>query len=521
MILLREPIPPLLFQGTDIRRLLEQTRLQCEKWLRSLRVDQLDDGLVSVALQRHGVAVPKFCIDQTTIVHEKTDIDARRFPEKVASVYSRGPVMIPGWSVTVRVPFEGESAFFKASLPKGNLNPPRAVVLEDAVEFHYEMETIEATQLKARYQADLQSIQEWLTSHDEAVGGFNESLTALVRNVLAAEKRRHEEADAELAKVGVIIRPEDIPSAPETRSENAGSGRSDPPRASRLSRGEDPSYTLEGAQWLRPIPKIKDADGGDEDALLESIEVLVITAVDVERDAVLREMRAPRNARSVRRLHVKKQTFYVGRIGAYSVGLTSCRMGSGGRDGSPLSVADAIDVCRPACVIAVGIAFGGDTSKLSIEDVLVSSQVIPYEAQRKGDEKTVYRGARPEAGSLLLNRFSESMGWSFRRPDGKDLERVVGPTLAGEKLVDSLEFKAELFSQFPDAIGGEMEGSGLYAGATRRDLHEWIVVKAVCDWADGTKTKAHQPLAAAAAASLVAHVLSSETSLSAIIEPQP
>jgi hypothetical protein len=57
-----------------------------------------------------------------------------------------------------------------------------------------------------------------------------------------------------------------------------------------------------------------------------------------------------------------------------------------------------------------------------------------------------------------------------------------------------------------------MEGAGLCAAAIRGRV-PWILVKAVCDWADGTKHKGHQPLAAASAASLVHHVFSHATAL--------
>jgi nucleoside phosphorylase len=69
--------------------------------------------------------------------------------------------------------------------------------------------------------------------------------------------------------------------------------------------------------------------------------------------------------------------------------------------------------------------------------------------------------------------------------------------LSGEKLIDDVEY-----NQFPQAIGGEMEGYGVAAAADRAKV-EWILAKAICDWGDGEKHKKHQPLAAGAAVSLV------------------
>jgi len=51
-----------------------------------------------------------------------------------------------------------------------------------------------------------------------------------------------------------------------------------------------------------------------------------------------------------------------------------------------------------------------------------------------------------------------------------------------------------------------MEGVGLAASA-ERERQEWILVKAICDWADGQKTDEHQEFAAASAVSFVQHLL--------------
>lgn len=484
------------------------------------------DDLLRDVLAKYGLAVPRLRMDQVAVESRKTTIDARRDPNKVASVFARGPVPMPGWAVTVRVPFEGSAELFNSSPPRFTNNPPRAFVTGKTLELRYEMDVIEAAALKARYEGDLQPIREWLSWQEEAIGGFNDSLAQAVRAMAAAERRREELADAELAKLGLAVNAfvgsdegdEEDAVGEEDALVTVSSVRQSP--YAHLTSGEDPKYESDGAPWTTAAPPMKDADESEVASFRrDGVDVLIVTAVDVERDAVLREMKPASDARRIRRAHVGKQTFYLGRMGSYTVALTTCRMGSAGRDASTLTVADAIDVCRPRCVIAVGIAFGGNTAKLKIGDVLVSSQVIAYEAQRKEDGRTVYRGPRPEAGAVLLNRFSESTTWNCIRPDGQVLTRFVGPLLSGEKLVDSLTFKAELFSSFPDAIGGEMEASGIYAGASRRDLHEWIVVKAVCDWADGSKSKAHQPLATWAAVSLVAHVLGSPSAFASLRVP--
>ncbi len=59
-------------------------------------------------------------------------------------------------------------------------------------------------------------------------------------------------------------------------------------------------------------------------------------------------------------------------------------------------------------------------------------------------------------------------------------------------MIDNLERRNELIQIEPEAIGGEMEASGLHSIADREKI-DWIVVKAICDWADGNKAKNKDP----------------------------
>jgi nucleoside phosphorylase len=176
---------------------------------------------------------------------------------------------------------------------------------------------------------------------------------------------------------------------------------------------------------------------------------------------------------------------------------------------------EMIQAWELAAVIMVGIAFGKDSAKQAIGNVLVSERIVPYEPQRIGLTSNEDRGSETSAGAVLLNRFRNVVGWCFKAPDGRQCGFQTGPILSGEKLVDNPEFKRKLFERYPTAVGGEMEGAGVAAAAERKHC-EWIVVKAICDWGDGTKTKMHQGFAAAASVDLVEHVLNQLGSLDAL-----
>jgi nucleoside phosphorylase len=157
----------------------------------------------------------------------------------------------------------------------------------------------------------------------------------------------------------------------------------------------------------------------------------------------------------------------------------------------------------------VGIAFGIDPEKQSIGDVLVSKQLMLYELQRvgtkDGNPKIIPRGDKAHASTRLLNHFrSADLSW-----DESKCKVSFGLILSGEKLVDNIDFRQQLCDLDPEAVGGEMEGAGLYV-ACHDSRVDWILVKSICDWADGNKNEnkdSEQKLAAKNVASFVLYML--------------
>ncbi|TMR21316.1 hypothetical protein ETD86_15535 [Nonomuraea turkmeniaca] len=65
--------------------------------------------------------------------------------------------------------------------------------------------------------------------------------------------------------------------------------------------------------------------------------------------------------------------------------------------------------------------------------------------------------------------------------------------------------RQKLIDANPDAIGGEMEGIGVYAAAAKEKV-DWIVVKSICDWGMSKNDDWHE-IAARNAAEFVRDVL--------------
>jgi nucleoside phosphorylase len=289
-------------------------------------------------------------------------------------------------------------------------------------------------------------------------------------------------------------------------------GKTPGPRANAPGSVEDEqTYDASGSAWHNPaLPRFRDVRFANARAARPRVALVVAT--DTELRQGLRIMQPLSSRGAVMRVVRGANTYYVGRVGFYTCVLVMSDMGSGGQGGSALVTADLISAWKPRFIICAGIAFGVDRARHRVADVLVARLLVPYDLAREGSSKVIWRDAIPPAGPVLVNRFRNAVGWSFERPDGSVCNTHAGKLLSGSKLIDSARFKQGLLRQQPEAIGGEMEGSGVWAAAARTGV-EWIVVKGVCDWADGRKHSGHHEMAAASAFSLCESVLSVPGSL--------
>jgi len=239
-------------------------------------------------------------------------------------------------------------------------------------------------------------------------------------------------------------------------------------------------------------------------------DILLVTATKVESKAVLDIFLQNISGQMPQLVSVDDRTYHdLGIINKARVFLVQSEMGSGGLGASQQTVQKGISALSPNAVIMVGISYGIDSNKQSIGDVLISQQLMLYDLQRVGEKegnlKIILRGDKPHASPRLLNYFhSADLSW-----DESKCKASFGLILSGEKLVDNIDFRQQLHDLCPEAIGGEMEGAGLYV-ACQDNKVDWILVKSICDWADGNKNEnkeSRQQLAAENAASYVLHIL--------------
>ena len=244
-------------------------------------------------------------------------------------------------------------------------------------------------------------------------------------------------------------------------------------------------------------------------AVVTKTRVLLLTATPTERDAVLAAISALTGALPQRSFEHINVIYELGIHGNVTIALVQCpRLGASGPGGSTLTAADVIRRWRPSYVLMIGTCYGlrdDNSPPQQLGDVLVSTSVYDLDHKEKyesssGEELEEIRGDRVPAPSVMVARLrAASMDW----PGGKV---YFGLMLASGTLVASRQYRDTLRTNHRSAIGGEMEGHGLYAAAAEAGV-PWILVKGISDWGFDRDIHYQPELAAGNAAAFVAHSL--------------
>lgn len=263
------------------------------------------------------------------------------------------------------------------------------------------------------------------------------------------------------------------------------------------------------AKWQKrqPIKKLRTFQDDDNSPV-----VLIVVAVGIEFQSLLELSGLKDEQTGDRSFPVGNQLCVDLGFQDVIVWATLCAPGSEGSLGSQSTVSDLIATIsekrKVAAVIMPGIAFGLKQGEQRIGDILLSMQIRLYEPAKIADGGHKHsRPIIPEANSYLVSAFRVGMAdWQKKTPN-KDLRPRLhaGLFLSGGKLVNDHHMVFKLKQSARHAIGGEMEGAGVYSAAARKQT-PWIIVKSICDWGM-QKVDDYQLNAAKNSADFVYHVL--------------
>jgi len=244
--------------------------------------------------------------------------------------------------------------------------------------------------------------------------------------------------------------------------------------------------------------------------LFDGSLILIVSATDIETNSIHSKITPLDGFDSIIKHFDGNLTYYFGVFGCYKIAHVQCAMGSISRDSSIMTVSTALQKLHSKVVIMIGIAFGVDEVKQKIGDVLIAESVIPYDTKRVGKKDIIHRGMEAQSSQLLVNRFKNIRTWEHIINGGSKAKTIFTRLLSGEELVDNVKRRVELTKSFPDSKGGEMEGAGVYSACGNKI--DWILVKGICDFANGDKgenKKNNQQIAIESALSLCLELFNS------------
>jgi len=166
-------------------------------------------------------------------------------------------------------------------------------------------------------------------------------------------------------------------------------------------------------------------------------------------------------------------------------------MGAHGRSGTASRGIRFREATGAQGILQIGMAFGVDPGRQRPADVLVATELIPYDdrdvrpdaAARAGYVSDYTRTRREPARPALIDRFRRET-----RQTSHPFAVHFGAILSGSARIHCSAFRDELVRDLSvgeePIIGGEMEGIGLLAASRSDDDPIWCVVKGISDFAD-------------------------------------
>jgi len=245
------------------------------------------------------------------------------------------------------------------------------------------------------------------------------------------------------------------------------------------------------------------------------VDVLIVTALPEERVAVLRLLEdfGPVQVGDSPICYVC--TLPASR-GEYQVAVT--QLSQMGNVEAGIHAARAIGELDPTCVLMVGIA-AGIKGRVSLGDIIVSTQVIYYEQARQTPQGLECRPISIAADRLLLHSAQNynDASWhsmiatgSPQCKGGSPPKVHFGPFAVGDKVVAAQSYAYALMNLHHKLIGVEMESYGIAAAAASASTRpRFLAIRGISDFADEQKDDSYRQYASTVAAAFAVGFLRS------------
>lgn len=249
---------------------------------------------------------------------------------------------------------------------------------------------------------------------------------------------------------------------------------------------------------------------------LDMERILIISALEKELQPILEAIDSPLKPRNMEEVDGRK--YFIYEVSATLTAICTSFLGMGQLNAA-LAVKDAVKHYGVSKVILTGIC-GGIDKEMKYGDIIISDQIVDYElAKIKPDDLQVrWNVYRSDFELVQSMRMFKSDSWSsyLKRvfPDSKYKKPSVysGIVLSGNKVVANYEEIKRFKKTWAKALAVEMEASGIAAALYQMEnAPSFVMVKAICDFADSEKNDDWQEYAAYASAIFVLNYIFTES----------
>jgi len=245
-------------------------------------------------------------------------------------------------------------------------------------------------------------------------------------------------------------------------------------------------------------------------------EVCVLTVLPTETRAVVAVLRRMNGYRETRLSHgpLGHEAWTRSREGG-TVRVAAAEMLDPDITAAALAYRELVEAYRPGIVLLVGIG-GGVGRGVGIRDVVISDQVISYDAHKVTPGGTYRRGRSQSVEAVLGYRVKDLMresGGLHRGPSGQFTVHF-GPIGSGSAVVADARSEIRLWLETfnEKVLAVETEAAGVaqafrHSVAADRSVRGWLTIRGISDTADESKGDDYQDAAATNAAEVMASLL--------------
>jgi len=227
-------------------------------------------------------------------------------------------------------------------------------------------------------------------------------------------------------------------------------------------------------------------------------KVLILTATNFETE-IFHQTAKELGLKVVKQMVNDQVIYSIGTLGGVEVfHMQPHMMGMLEPGSTPLILMSVFKDINPTYIITTGIAFGNKSKGQAFGDILISRQLANYESRKESNGDIYFRGDK--VTSPMLGRVNAGIhSW-------KGAKIHQGLVLSGNVLVNSKEFLNHLSKREPEYVGGDMESYGAYAVASMVGA-QWIMIKGISDWGDGSKNDDSHKIALQNAIRFIFHLI--------------